>query len=388
MSPSLLRAESSGIREIAQAARQIPGAIRLDTGEPNFRTPPHIADAGKRAIDIGLTHYTDTQGILPLRQALVAKLNQVNRIRAEPEEIVCGPGGVGVLAAALASVVSSGDEILLPDPGWPNTSIMANWLDAREVRYPCQPGAGFQPDIQSIEGAITLKTKVLLINSPNNPTGAVYPRAVLAELATIAERHNLWVVSDECYDQIVFGETAAAPSIADYLDRDRLIVVFTFSKTYAMTGWRLGYAVARPEVVDSMVKFLQSTSSSVSSITQWAGLEALTGPQQCVAEMVSTYRRRRDLAVGLLAEADLLVSRPDGAFYVMADVERTGLTSREFAFQLLADAKVSVSPGSAFGNVADRAVRLSLASSDEDLVDGIERLRDFTARRLVKAHRA
>jgi aspartate aminotransferase/aminotransferase len=155
-----------------------------------------------------------------------------------------------------------------------------------------------------------------------------------------------------------------------------------------MTGWRLGYAVARSNVVDSMVKFLQSTSSSVSSIAQWAGVEALMGPQQCVAAMVGAYRRRRDVASALLADADMLVLRPEGAFYVMANIERTGLRSRQFAFELLADTKVSVSPGSAFGQVADSAVRLSLASSDEDLLEGIQRLTDFAVRRLPKPRSA
>jgi aspartate aminotransferase len=377
----LVRAESSGIREIAQAARKVPGAIRLDTGEPNFRTPQHIADAGKRAIDNGLTHYTDTQGILPLREALKQKLHRVNGIRAESEQIVCGPGGVGVLAAALASVVSNGDEILLPDPGWPNTSIMATWLGAREIRYPCRAADGYMPDLQFVKQAITARTRVLLINSPNNPTGAVYPESVLAELGALAERNNMWVVADECYDQIVFGEAAAAPSVAAFVDRERLIVGFTFSKTYAMTGWRLGYAVAPDQVAESMVKFLQSTSSSVSSITQWAGVEALTGSQDCVAEMVGAYRRRRDLAVALLTDADLPVTRPEGAFYIMVGIEGTGLTARQFALELLAERKVSVSPGSAFGKVADQAVRVSLASSDEDLVEGIKRLLDFSAQR-------
>ncbi len=381
LSLSLVRAESSGIREIAQAARKVPGAIRLDTGEPSFRTPGHISDAGKEAIDRGMTRYTDAQGILPLREALVGKLDLVNRLQVSPDNIVCGPGGVGVLAAALAATVSSGDEILLPDPGWPNTSIMVSWLGAAEIRYPCVASNAYLPDLDWIERAITPKTRALLINSPNNPTGAVYPREVLNELAAIAERHNLWVISDECYDQIVFGDGPAAPSISEVTDRERLIVAYTFSKTYAMTGWRLGYGVGSPAVVDSMVKFLQSTISSVSSIAQWAGIVALTGPQDCVAEMVTAYQRRRDLAVAALKEGGLFVAEPQGAFYVMADIRASRLEARDFAFQLLAEEHVSVTPGTAFGHVAKAAVRLSLASSDDELVEGIGRLSDFTARR-------
>jgi len=381
LSPLLLRAQSSGIREIATAARLIPGAIRLDTGEPNFRTPQHIAEAGKDAIDKGLTHYTDTQGILPLRQALAEKLERVNGLRTTPEQIVCGPGGVGVLAAALAALLAPGDEILLPDPGWPNTSIMTMWLGGKEVRYRCESSDGFIPDFDQLEALITPKTKVLLINSPNNPTGAVYDDQVLARLASIASRHNLWVVSDECYDQILLSGSGAAPSIASFIDRDRVVSVFTFSKTYAMTGWRLGYGVAHADVVESMVKFLSSSSSSISSITQWAGLAAIIGPQQCVADMVSAYRRRREIAVTLLREAGLLVSEPKGAFYIMANVASSGLTGRQFAFQLLSEMGVSVTPGSAFGEIAESAVRVSLASSDEDLVEGLGRLCEFSSAR-------
>jgi len=374
---AILEAPHSGIREIANVAVTMPGAIRLEAGQPNFRTPEHIAAAGKQAIDDGFTQYTPTAGIMSLREAIARKLERVNGIRVPATQIACGPGGVGVIAAALATLVEDGDEVLTPDPGWPNTSTMVSWVRGREVRYPCPPELDFQPDLEALERLITTRTKVLLVNSPNNPTGAVYPVETLARIAELARRHNVWLISDECYDQIVLDGRAVAPSMANHLDDGRVISVFTFSKSYAMTGWRLGYAVASQPVIDGITKFLESSSSCVSAITQKAGEAALDGPQDCVAEMVTAYRRRRDLSVDLLREAGLLVSEPAGAFYLMADVSATGLDAREFAFRLLREREVGVAPGTAFGQVAAHAVRISLASSDEDLREGIGRLCEF-----------
>lgn len=374
---ALLEAHHSGIREVSNIALTMPGAIRLEVGQPDFRTPAHIAEAGKRAIDEGYTNYTHTQGILPLREAIAAKLERVNGLTVAPTQIVCGPGGVGVLAAALAALVEDGDEVLLPDPGWPNTSIAVAWARGREVRYPCPPELGFQPDLERVESLITARTRVLLVNSPNNPTGAVYSAETLDELAALAARHNLWVISDECYDQIMLDGTPVAPSLARHLDDGRVVSVFTFSKSYAMTGWRLGYGIGSPEVIDSMTKFLESSSSCVSTITQYAGLAALTGPQECVGEMVTAYARRKELACDILREAGLLIAEPRGAFYVMADISPSGLGAREFAMRLLREREVGVAPGTAFGSAAPGAVRVSLASADADLREGLGRLCDF-----------
>ena len=377
LSSDLLEAHHSGIREIANEAYGMPGAIRLEAGQPDFRTPAHIAEAAKSAIDEGFTFYTPTAGIPPLREALAGKLERVNGIEVPPAQIVCGPGGVGVISATMATLVEPGDEVLTPDPGWPNTSIMVAWAHGREVRYPCPPELGFQPDLEALERLITPRTKVLLVNSPNNPTGAVYPEETLRRLAGLARDRNLWLISDECYDQIMLDGRGVAPSMANHLQDGRVISVFTFSKSYAMTGWRLGYAVAAPDLIDGIIKFLESTSSCVSAITQKAGVAALNGPQDCVAEMVSAYRRRRDLSVDLLREAGLLVAEPQGAFYVMADVSQTRMGAREFALRLLRERQVGVAPGTAFGSVAGQAVRISLASSDQDLREGIGRLAEF-----------
>src|SRR5437764_5392805 len=193
----------SGIREIANEALRTPGTIRLDVGQPNFPTPQHVKDAGKRAIDENKTFYTHTQGLLSLREKLVDKLARVNGIKSSPEAIACAPGGVGAIAAMFAAVLEPGDEVLLPDPGWPNTRIMLAWTGTRGVFYPCPAAGDFEPDLDALERLITPRTRLLLINSPNNPTGAVYPQATVERLIEIAQRHNLGLVSDECYDQIL-----------------------------------------------------------------------------------------------------------------------------------------------------------------------------------------
>ena len=383
MIPSLAHgpAESlhSGIREIANEAIRRPGTIRLDVGQPDFPTPQHVKDAGKRAIDENKTFYTHTQGLLSLREKLADKLARVNGIKTTPEAIACGPGGVGAIAAMFAAVLEQGDEVLLPDPGWPNYRMMLPWLGTRGICYPCPPEYGFQPDLESLARLISPRTKILVVNSPNNPTGAVYPEATVAAMIDLAQSHNLWLLSDECYDQIVFDGSWTSPAkLAP--DDDRIVTAFTFSKTYAMTGWRLGYIAGSVDLIDTATKVLESNSSCVSTITQVAAEAALTGPQDCVGEMVSAYRRRRDLVVDILKDAELLISEPTGAFYIMADVSLRGLPAREFSFALLREQGVSAAPGTAFGEVASEAVRISLASSEADLREGVGRLARFVHR--------
>ena len=369
-------AAHSGIREIGNEAMRTPGVIQLHVGQPNFPTPQHIKDAGKRAIDENKTFYTHTQGLPSLREKLSAKLERVNGIKVTPDRIATTPGGVGAIAAVFASVLEPGDEVLLPDPGWPNTRIMLSWTGTHGLFYPCPASNNFEPDLDTLQRMITPRTKLLLINSPNNPTGAVYSRATVERLIEIAQRHNMWLVSDECYDQILLDGSWTSPgSLAP--EDPRIASCFTFSKTYAMTGWRMGYAAGSAELMDSVTKVLESNSSCVSTITQVAGEAALEGPQDCIEEMNLAYRRRRDLVVDILRDAELFITEPRGAFYCMADVVPSGLGSRDFAFKLLRERGVSVAPGSAFGEVAKDAVRISLASSDDDLREGVTRLAEF-----------
>ena len=378
LSGGMLEARHSGIREISGLALQTPGAIRLEIGQPDFRTPDHIGQAAKDAIDEGYTYYTPTQGPISLRQKLAAKLERVNRLEVGPANIAIGPGGVGAMAAALIALVEPGDEVLLPDPCWPNYFQMCALARVTPTFYPCPPEAGFRPDLEQMEAAITARTKVVVVNSPHNPTGVVYSRETLETIGAIAQRHGIWVISDECYDQITLeADTPSTHSFASTLDDGRVISIYTFSKTYAMTGWRLGYMAAPPDVVDSATKVLEGSSSCVNSLSLRAAEAALDGPQDCVSEMVDAYRRRRAITVDLLREAGLLITVPQGGFFVVADISASGLESRDFAIRLLKERKVAVAPGSAFGKVAHSGVRISMASSDTDLREGIGRLAEF-----------
>ena len=365
-------AAHSGIREVVNLALVTPGCIRLEVGEPNFSTPPHIVEAAVEFARKGAVKYTATAGLLSLRERLVAKLDRVNGIKSSVNNINCTVGGVGGIAAAMAALLEPGDEVLVPDPAWPNYRLMLAWTHGVLVPYECSPENEFLPDPGQVEKLITPRTKLMIVNSPCNPTGAVYPRPLLEELVDIAVRHNVYLLSDECYDEVILEGEHVSP--ASFCTDGRIISAYTFSKTYAMTGWRVGYVVANDKISDSITKILESNSSCLPTVCQKAAEAALDGPREPIREMVSAYRERRDLCVGLLEEGDMLISHPQGAFYIMADVGKSGIDSREFAFDLVKTKQVAVAPGTAFGNSARQAVRISLASSPEDLSVGIGRM--------------
>jgi aspartate aminotransferase len=365
-------AAHSGIREVVNLALVTPGCIRLEVGEPNFPTPAHIVDAAIEFARKGQVKYTATAGLLSLRERLAAKLGNVNGISAGVNNINCSVGGVGGIAGAIAALVEPGDEVLIPDPAWPNYRLMLAWAHGVLVPYACPPSNEFLPDPKAIERQITSRTKLMIVNSPCNPTGAMFPRKLLEELVELAVRHNIYVLSDECYDEVILEGEHTSP--ASFCTDGRVISAFTFSKTYAMTGWRVGYVVANEKISDSITKVLESNSSCLPTVCQKAAEAALDGPREPLRDMVNAYRQRRDLCVSLLDEAGLLISRPRGAFYIMADVSRSGLDSREFAFDLVKTKHVAVAPGTAFGESARKAVRISLASSPEDLSQGIAKM--------------
>lgn len=365
-------AAHSGIREVANIALVTPGCIRLEVGEPSFPTPKHIVDAAIEFIRTGQAKYTATPGLPSLRERLVAKLARVNRVQAGLDNINCTVGGVGGIAAAVAALIEPGDEVLLPDPAWPNYRLMLAWAHGVLVPYSCPPSRQFLPDPDEIDSLVTPRTKMMIVNSPCNPTGAVFPRQLLERLVDVAVRRNLYLLSDECYDEVILDGEHVSP--ASFCTDGRVISAYTFSKTYAMTGWRVGYVVANEEISDTITKILESNSSCLPTICQKAAEAALDGPREPLQEMVKAYRERRDLCVGLLEEAGMLISRPQGAFYIMADVARSGMNARDFAFDLVKTKKVAVAPGTAFGESAKQAVRISLASSPEDLSMGIARM--------------
>jgi aspartate/methionine/tyrosine aminotransferase len=279
---------------------------------------------------------------------------------------------VQVLHNILLALTDPGDEILLPDPAWPDFEQKAHLLGTPPRYYHQTPDTGFLPTIDELDALVTPRTRVLVVNSPSNPLGAVVPADLAAELVAFAERRGLWLVSDECYDQIAFDDTFASPMAV--APSPRIISAYSFSKVYAMTGWRVGYCVAPPEVAATLTRLQEPVVSCVNAPAQLGALAALTGPQQIVAEMRDAYRERRDAAVALLERAGVPVLRPAGAFYLWVDISASGRDSRDFAFSLIAERAVAVAPGTAFGAAGDGFVRLSMASERDVLLEGARRL--------------
>jgi aspartate/methionine/tyrosine aminotransferase len=356
-------------------AWRTPDCLHLEVGEPDFGTPEHIREGGVRAIQEGKTRYTPNAGIPELRAALAEKIQRVNGYEVDAQQIVVSSGAVEAIYASLVTMLSPGDEILLPDPGWPNFRMMADLLSANIMYYPLRPENGFLPDPQEIADRITSKTRVLLVNFPSNPLGSVPTVGLLKELYEVAQAHDLWIVSDECYDQIVFDGTSPSPAIID--SDGRVISTYSFSKTYAMTGWRVGYAAVPPQVADILSKVQEPLISCVSGPAQYAALSALEGPQQCVTEMVDAYRSRRDAALAACNESGLTYLVPQGAFYLWLSIEHRD--SLKFALDLVDRKKVAIAPGSAFGENGNGWLRISLANSADSVVKGVHAIAELRA---------
>ena len=368
----------SGIREMADLARLVPDVLNLGIGDPSFNTPPHIIEAVTQAASDGFTKYTPSGGLMTLRDALAAKVRARNGLDVTEEQVVVTTGGCGGLFTSMLVLLDPGDEILLPDPGWAAYPPMAHMLKAKPVFYPLDPHRGWTPDLDALESCISNRSKVIVLTSPVNPTGGVFDAKILTDVLEFARRKDLWVISDECYDEIVFdGEHVSAATVGD---PDRILTVFSFSKTYAMTGWRLGYVVAPLGVAAELAKAQEPVVGNASSISQKAGEAALAGPQSCVGEMRDAYRERRDLAASLLDAAGVGYFRPSGAFYLMVDISPSG-DALSFARKLLQDDQVSVVPGSAFGPRGEGWVRVSLCVEGGVLREGVTRL----ARAIVRS---
>ena len=369
LSPRAVALPESGIRRITNAAVAIPGCIRLEMGEPQFATPLHICEAAARAARDGFTKYTASQGLLSLREAMSAKLARVNGLDVPPERIVATNGALSGLFTTCLALLAPGDEMLIPDPGWPNWEQMILTAGGRVVRYPTPRERAFLPDPTTMDALVTSRTRALLLNSPTNPTGAVMPQALIEAMLDFARRHDLWVVSDECYDECVFDGNHVSPARFD--SDGRVISLFSCSKTYAMTGWRVGYAAVPESAIGVLAKLQQPVLGNICSIAQKAAEAALTGPQECVAEMRDYYRARREQALGMLADAGVAVDRPGGAFYLMVDVSAANTDATAFALDLLHSHKVAVAPGETFGPGGAGLVRVALCASEEAIARGL-----------------
>jgi aspartate/methionine/tyrosine aminotransferase len=377
--PLSRRAESlprSGIREIMERASGLSDVIHLEVGEPSFGTPSHIIEAAYAAAQRGFTRYTSNYGIPELRQVIAERYTAAWGIPVKPEQTLVTAGGVNAVAVTTFAIIEDGDEVLVPDPGWPNYMSIIGLAAGKPVRYPLRPENGYLPDIDEIRSLITPRTKILILNNPSNPTGVVFPPQAVAALVEMAAQHDLYMIADEIYEELVFDGAHTPAAVHD--PDSRVITVSGFSKTYAMTGWRLGYAIGREELVTLAGKLVEPLVSCPTSISQHAGVAALTGPQDAVDQMRAAYVRRRDLVRQALEPEGLLPTVPSGAFYALVDLRGCGKTSRDLAFGLLEDARVAVAPGDTFGSVAEGMVRISLASSDEDVAEGCRRIIDYS----------
>ena len=376
-----LGALAQQVQQEAEARGQVlaPPA-RLHIGEPSFRTPEHIRLAAVQSIENEILTYGPPPGWPWLRELIAAKIERVNGYSVEPQQVAIAMGGTGAIFASLMATVGPGDEVLIPDPGWPQYRMQLAACGATVVPYPLDPQNQWLPEVAQLERLVTPHTRLLLINSPGNPTGAVFPGQLMADLLDFARRHDLYLLSDECYDEMIFEGKHVSPAsmlTADEFNSGRVISIYTFSKTYAMTGWRIGYIVTGTPLMKTIIDVLNASSTNISALVQRAAAAALTGPQACVAEMRETYRRRRDLTVSLLKDMGRYLYTPHGAFYALIDVTSPNGTQRrgrQFALDLLHESNVAVAPGSGFGSVAEHYVRISLAASDEEIERGIKEI--------------
>jgi aspartate aminotransferase len=351
--------------------------IHLEIGEPDFDTPAHIVEAAKRALDEGYTHYGPAAGLPELREAIAHEIATSRGIAVQPDQVVVTPGGKPVMFYAILALCEAGDEVIYQNPGFPIYESMINFVGAKAVPLPLLEEKGFAFSIDDLKSRITPRTKMLDINSPANPTGGIIPPGDLAAIAELAVKHNFWVLSDEIYCRLLYEgahtSIAAQPGMAD-----RTIILDGFSKTYAMTGWRMGYGVMPLNLAPSIVKLMVNSNSCTASFTQRAGVAAITGPQDAVDRMRAEFRRRRDAIVAALnAIPGIRCELPKGAFYAFPNVSGTGLSERAMADRLLTEAGVATLAGTSFGAYGAGYLRLSYANSMENLMEATRRIGQF-----------
>jgi aspartate aminotransferase len=352
--------------------------IHLEIGEPDFDTPRHIVEAGKRALDEGWTHYGPTQGLPELREAIASYICRTRGIKVGAEHVCVVPGGKPIIFFPLMALLEPGDEVIYPNPGFPIYESMINFLGAKPVPIPLVEDRGFSFDLNVLKDSLSPKTKMLILNSPHNPTGGVIPAADVRAIADMVRDRDLVILSDEIYTRIYFDEEAplSISTLPGMLEKT--IILDGFSKTYAMTGWRMGYGVMPTWLVDPVNKLMVNSNSCTASFTQRAGIVALNGPQDDVTKMVEEFRRRRDaFCAALNTVPGFRCPIPGGAFYAFPNIQATGWKSKELADALLQKAGVACLSGTAFGEYGDGYLRFSIANSYEKLMDAVERIRKF-----------
>ncbi|WP_024820335.1 pyridoxal phosphate-dependent aminotransferase [Arthrobacter sp. 31Y] len=365
------------IREITEAAWSTPGAIVLSIGEPGFALPRHILDAGIACLARDETNYTPNAGIPALREAFAARFREQQSLAIGAERVYVVDGAQQGLHFAMSLLLSPGDEILIPNPGYPTFAMTSRLLHAVPVQYPLYPKNDFQPHIEDIEALITARTRVIVLNSPSNPLGAVISEKATRELVELAVRHDLWIISDECYEAFTFDVPHVSPARFDseVPGEARVFTSLTLSKTYGLTGLRIGALICPPGLEQKMNNVMESIVSCVASPSQYAALAALSGPQDYVSQARDHYRSNRDAASALLAEKGIPFLGAQGAFYLWADVSHvSGGDVRTWVRKFLAESGVSFAPGTAFGSIGEGWIRIALCGGQQDLLDGVSRL--------------
>ena len=378
--------------EVLARARAIEDAggkiIHLEIGEPDFPTAPHIVEAAVDALHAGATHYVPAPGIPPLRRAVADFLERTGRMRVTPDRVVVTPGAKPIMFFTILALADEGDEVLYPDPGFPMYESITSFIGAVPVPVPLRERNGFRIDTDELERLITDRSKLLIINSPHNPCGSALTREDCEAIATIAQRHDLTVLTDEVYWAIRYGPGSAAPGgrppgtprLASVLDvdgmADRTILLDGWSKTFAMTGWRLGFGVFPPALVEPITRLAINSVSCTSAFSQYAAIAALEGPWDPVDQMVAEFRRRRDIIVaGLNDLPGISCLEPQGAFYVFPNITETGQTSADLQARLLKNAGVAALSGTAFGSYGEGFLRFSYANSVENIRFALEAIR-------------
>ncbi len=349
--------------------------LHFEIGEPDIETPENIAQAGIKAIKNKKTHYVPSIGITELRKAVQVEVEKTRGYRPKLEQIVITPGLKPGIFFSMLAIVNPGDEVIYPDPGYPTYGSVTSYLGAKGVLVPLLEKNEFRMNPDDIQKRITNKTKLLIVNSPQNPTGSVMTKSELKTIAELAEEHNFYVVSDEIYSKMTYDTLHYTPTAIDKA-KERTILLDGFSKYYAMTGWRLGYMVAPIKMADRLKDFLVSAVSCTAAFTQWAGIEALTGNQDFISEMMIRFKEKRDKIVnGLNTIPGFHCLKPNGAFYVFPNIKKTGMSSQKCADHLLYNAGIASLPGTAFGPYGEGYLRFSYATTLENIDCAINRMK-------------
>ena len=381
--PHVLNVPVNQIREITQAAWATPDSIVLSIGEPAFTVARHVLDASMAALDRDDTNYTPNAGITPVRAAFAERFARTSGVDHDPSRAFVVAGAQQGLHLALSTLVGAGDDVLVPDPGYPTFAMTVGLLGAQPVPYRLLPDHGFQPRIEDLQRLLTRRTRVLMLNSPSNPLGSVFSAGLTRDLVRFAHENDLWVISDECYEAFTYDVPhvsparfdAGGPEAVPEAREARVITSLTLSKTYGLTGLRIGALITPPGMEEILSNVMEATVSCVSAASQYAGLAALTGPQDYVTTALAHYRSNRDAATAVLDDLGVRYLDASGAFYLWADLSHaSGGDVRRWTRDFLAERGVAFAPGTAFGAMGEGWVRIALCGRTDDLVEGLSRL--------------